>query len=143
MEIQYTTAESFVQMKLQRNAIMNIFLIVEDKLLKAEMVMRLRLLEFNQKRKSWVAELDKIENTQLKNYSLEKESIVTEITTKINTHPNIEELQKEINELRKKYQTYLKQIQDINSKIPSKIPIVNWRIVPRLDSCHSAAKKII
>ena len=127
----FTTANSMVKIKIERNDTIKTVLELENKIAKLEMVIKYRLLKHNSIYIEILDKINDIEKNQLYEYSLYREDQVTKLTNDINQmNYGIADIKKEINELKTNYNKMINRVLELDKSIPDYRLITNVKIAP-------------
>jgi hypothetical protein len=137
----YTTAKELIDFKIQRNNLFLELIEIENKIIKLDMIIKYRALNYNSERVKMIQTINDIEKNQLKEYSLERESEVNKLIEDISKPCEVESIKKEINELRIEYSKQLLKIEEINSKIPLRGVVTNFKYME--DDTNSNCREIL
>ncbi len=125
----YSTAKEMIDFKIERNNLFLELIEIENKIIKSDMIIKYRALKYNSERVEMIQKINDIEKNQLKEYSLERESEVNKLIEDISKPCDVESIKKEINDLRVQYSQQLLKIEEINSKIPHRGVVTNFKFV--------------
>lgn len=137
----YTTAKELINLKLQRNKLFTELIEIENKIIKLDMIIKYRALNFNNERVKMIQQINEIENKQLKEYSLDRESEVNKLIENISKPCDVGSIKKEINDLRAEYANHLLKIEEINIKIPQRGVVTNFKFVE--DETNSNCREVL
>ena len=121
-----STAYPIVRIKIERNnALINLFEL-KSKVLKLEMILRLRHLQQNDQYIKLINDINVIERRQLYEYTLDRENEVKRITNLINTvEVNIKDLEKDLLDCAMKGVEIVGKIDRLSRSIPDVIYVNN------------------
>ena len=130
MSLEFTTATELVKLKIEKNKKMIELLDTENKILKKEMLLRYKLVEFNNERIKDIEKINDIEKQQLNNYSLVRESEVSVIIDIINNAKiDVQDIISTRAQLYNDKNTLMREIQTLESQIPEKTMVTNLKFV--------------
>ena len=121
-----STAYPIVRIKIERNnALINLFEL-KSKVLKLEMILRLRHLQQNDQYIKLINDINVIERRQLYEYTLDRENEVKRITNLINTvEVNVKDLEKDLLDCAMKGVEIVGKIDRLSRSIPDVIYVNN------------------
>lgn len=141
MLITYTTAKEMLNLKIQRNKLFLELIEIENKIIKADMVIKYRALNHNAERIKMINEINEIESDQYKEYSLERENRVNSLIEQISKPCDVGLIKKEIDDLKEEYSHQMLKIQEINSKIPETGVVTNFRVTQEDTNCREILRR--
>jgi hypothetical protein len=139
MSFNFTTAQSLVDIKIQRNNALIELLDTESKILKKGMVINYRWVEHNKEKVDLIKKINDIETQQLQIYCPVRQDAVKDLTEQVNViDVDIKNTHEEIKKLQIKCQELLVQIRELNSQIPNQTIVTNYRVPLKNDNCHES-----
>ncbi len=125
--MKFSSLSAHIEQKILRNNLLIQIFELEQKIAKAEMVIRLRILKHNENNIKTLSSINSLEKEQQMEFSIDREYKIRELIYEINTkRVDIEELNKEVDENNKKIQDLFKQINSINLNIPIAKLVINY-----------------
>lgn len=133
--IKFSTANEFVQIKIERNKTIIALLESQNKLVKLQMILFYRIINSNIKKIETVKSVNEIEYKQLNDYNLEREYEIGYLTNIVNeTSVDTETIIEEINILKDNITNILEKIHILDSKIPDNEFVTNLTIKKKIDN---------
>lgn len=117
-----TEIDKITLLKIERNNIMQDILIIQEKIVKLEMVIKYRMLKKCTEKQELLKKINGIEHMQLYNYDFSREHQIIEMTNQINIIDiNTNDIKKDMADLIDQYHKSVEKIKIIQSNIPDKI----------------------
>ena len=108
-----------IKQKIKRNFNVLEIIELENKITKLEMIIKYRLLKYNDAFVKEIKKINQIEVQQLYQYSLEREAEIINLTNNINSlELNIKDIQNEINEMKNQCLFIIDKINKLDEEIP-------------------------